>query len=60
MEYIAKVILITGLSKRVMTYRNRVKNAQRLPEMIKFDMVTLIGLDELMKLKSNIPWQGIS
>ena len=45
----AKGRIITGLAKRIMTYLNRIKNAQCLPEKTKVDMVTLIGLDELLQ-----------
>ena len=56
----SKGTLITGLAKKIITYRNRIKNDQSLPEKTKVDMVKLIGFDELAQLGGNIPGQGIS
>ena len=56
---ISKGTLITGLAKIIMTYRNSINNAQRLPEKSQVDMVKLIGLDELVQLESDIMGQGI-
>ena len=56
----ANGMFITGLVELIMTYRNSIKNPQRLPEKIKVEMMKLIGLNKLVRLKSNIPGQGIS
>jgi prolyl-tRNA synthetase len=43
---------ILGLSKRVMTYRNRIKKAQKLPEAVKTETVKFITLEELKRLEA--------
>ena len=55
----SKGTLITDIAKQIITYRNRINNAQRLPEETKVEMVTIMELDELVQLDINITGQGI-